>query len=490
MGWKESWRRPAGEGEVLRLAGPLILSSAFVTLQLFLDRVFLSQYGLEHGAAALQAAMMFWTPFAVLFNTAGYVSTFVAQYFGAGRSRRIGSVVWQALYFAVLAGVAFMGLAPFAGEVAALGGHSPQLQELEATYLYCLCFSALPALLTAAASGFFAGRGDTWTVLWINAVGMIVNGVLDWLLIFGNAGFPEWGMAGAGWATVAGNWAAAGLALWLMFRSTHEAACATRSGWRFDPALFRRLLYFGVPAGLQWAIDTLAFTMFLVLIGRLGEVEAAATGIAVNLNLLAFLPTMGMAQAVAILVGQRLGEDQTDLAERSTWTGFRLAWLQMTAVAVLYVLIPGPLLTLFNGGAGDPAATAVWAEVGDMAMVLLRFVALYCLFDSMNLVFSFALRGAGDTRFVTLVALLLSFPVMVFPTWLSYRYGWGIYVGWGAATVYVVLLAGTFWTRFQAGKWKSMRVIEPEVVEKGADEESPQTEICGLASLRTGEENV
>ncbi|MCI0463958.1 MAG: MATE family efflux transporter [Gemmataceae bacterium] len=460
MSWSESWRRPGGEGEVLRLAMPLILSSAFFTLQLFIDRALLSQYDRDHGAAALQAAMLFWTVFAVLHNTASYVSTFVAQYYGAGRHERIGPVVWQSLYFSVIAGVAFMGLAPFAEEVASLTGHSPRLQELEATYFYCLCFAGLPALLTAAASGFFAGRGDTWTVVWINAVGMGVNGVLDWLWIFGHGGFPEMGMAGAGWATVVGNWAAAATGLALMFRVRHEAAYGTLSGWRFDGPLFGRLLRFGVPAGLQWAIDALAFTLFLVLIGRLGEAEAAASAVAVNLNLLAFLPTLGMAQGVAILVGQRLGEGRPDLAERSAWTGFRLAWLQMAAVAALYVLIPGTLMLPFQSEGNREQ----WDEVAAMVPILLRFVAVYCLFDSISLVFSFALRGAGDTRFVTAAVILLSFPVMVVPTWACWYYGWGLYAAWAFGSAYVILLALTFLWRFRQGKWKSMRVIEPEAV--------------------------
>src|SRR5439155_18629044 len=148
---------------------------------------------------------------------------------GAGRPRRIGPATWQALNFSAPAGVAFLGLVPLADEVADLAGHAPEVRDLEATYFRCLCFSALPALLTATASGFFAGRGDTWTVLLINAVGMVVNVVLAFLWIFGRAGFPEWGIAGDGWAIVVANGAAAGLGLLLLCRRRHEAEFATRS---------------------------------------------------------------------------------------------------------------------------------------------------------------------------------------------------------------------------------------------------------------------
>jgi MATE family multidrug resistance protein len=78
----------------------------------------------------------------------------------------------------------------------------------------------------------------------------------------------------------------------------------------------------------------------------------------------------------------------------------------------------------------------------------------------MNLIFSFALRGAGDTRFVTAVSVVLAWPLMVLPTWLSVQRGWGLYWAWAFATCYVIALGLTFLLRFRAGKWKSMRVIE------------------------------
>src|SRR6185436_20754024 len=100
----------------------------------------------------------------------------------------------------------------------ALGGHSPALQALEVEYLVCLAFAALPMLLLGAVNGFFSGRGQTWTVLGIEAFGTGVNVLLALVLIFGRLGFPEMGIAGAGWATVAGSWVSALFALALFLR--------------------------------------------------------------------------------------------------------------------------------------------------------------------------------------------------------------------------------------------------------------------------------
>jgi MATE family multidrug resistance protein len=204
------------------------------------------------------------------------------------------------------------------------------------------------------------------------------------------------------------------------------------------------------------ALDTLAFTVFLFLVGRLGGVALAASSIAFTLNLITFLPAVGLGQAVAVLVGQRLGEDRPDLAERSTWTGMRFMLVYMTVAGLPYVVLPDALALLFESHQ-EPRK---WAAVAEMVPLLLRFVAFYSLFDGMNLIFSSALRGAGDTRFVTKVAVALAWPVMVLPTWAAEYYGWGIFWAWGFASSYIILLACAFLARFRQGKWRTMRVIE------------------------------
>jgi MATE family multidrug resistance protein len=448
--------RDGGTGELLRLALPFILSNSFWTLQITIDRILLSRLSSESVGAAMAAALLFWTPLTLLQNTANFAITFVAQYVGAGRSRRVGPAVWQALHFSVVAGVAFLGLVPLAGPLVALGSHSAEVRALEETYFRCLCFSALPTLVVAAVGSFFAGRGDSWTVLLINAVGMVVNGLLGYAWIFGRWGLPALGIAGAGWATVFGSSTSAVLALALMLRRRYREEFATLAGWRFEGDLMRRLVRYGLPSGLLYACDCLAFTVFLFLVGRLGDAELAASSIAFTINMVAVLPMLGVGQGVSVLVGQRLGQDRPDLAERTTWTGFRLAWLYMTAVAALYVLFPQLFVSLFRGGE-DPDR---FARVAVLVPVLLRFVAVYSVFDSMNLVFSFALKGAGDTRFVMAASLLLAWPLMVFPTGAAWELGWGIYWAWTFASAYIVALALTFLWRFRCGKWKAMRVIE------------------------------
>jgi multidrug resistance protein, MATE family len=460
VGQEQRRGQEGGAAELLRLAVPLILSSSFMTLQITIDRALLSQFSSDAMAAAMPAALLYWTPLTLFQNIANYATTFVAQYTGAGRHERVGPAIWQALYFSVAAGIVFLGLLPLAGPLVALGGHSPAVQELEVTYFRCLCFAAPPALVLAAANSFFAGRGDSWTVLLNDAVGMSVNALLAYGLIFGHFGLPALGIAGAGWATVAGATTSAVLALTLLLRRRYRAEYGTLAGWRFDGELFRRLMQFGFPNGLQWMLDALAFTFFLFLIGRLGDIELAATNIAFAINMVAILPMLGMGQAVAVLVGQRLGQDRPAFAERTTWTGFWMAVLYIGSVALLYVVAPGAFLFFFR------STDEKWGEVARLVVVLLRFVAVYSLFDSMSIIFSFGLRGAGDTRFVTLVALALAWPVMVLPTWAAWHYGWGLYWAWAFGSAYIIALGLTYLLRFRAGKWKTMRVIEGTPVEQ------------------------
>src|SRR5262249_11268485 len=162
-----------------------------------------------------------------------------------------------------------------------------------------------------------------------------VNVILALVLIFGRLGFPELGIEGAGWATVAGSWASALLALGLLLRRRHREQFGTASGWRLERELFGRLLRDGGPAGMQVFLDVLVFHLFTQMVGQLGSAAMGATTLAVRINMIAFLPMMGLGQAICILVGQRLGADRPDLAEKTAYTGLRLTFGYMCMVAAV-----------------------------------------------------------------------------------------------------------------------------------------------------------
>jgi MATE family multidrug resistance protein len=258
---------------------------------------------------------------------------------------------------------------------------------------------------------------------------------------------------------VAGSWASALLALALFLRPRYRAEFATLSGWRPEFDLFGRLLRYGGPAGMQLFLDVFVFNCFVQLVGRLGEAAEGATTLTIRLNMVAILPTIGLGQAVSILVGQRLGGDRPDLAEKSAYTGLRWVFGYMCLVAAVYMFLPDLLLRAFENDR-DPEA---FAAMSVLVPPLLACVAVYSLADSINLTFAFALRGAGDTLFVTALTFALAWPLMVVPTFFIVRAGGNLYWAWAALTGYVFAMAVCFYLRFRAGKWKTMRVIEPDL---------------------------
>ncbi len=459
------WRREGGYGEVLKIAVPLILSTGSWSIQHFVDRMFLTWYSRDALAAASPAGMLCFTVASFFIGTASYVNTFVAQYSGAGRSRRVGPSVWQGIYFGLIAGLFLLGLIPFADRLFAWVGHEPAIRSLETAYFRILCIGG-PTITGAALSAFFSGRGETLTVMWVNFAAMALNIVLDYAWIFGRWGFPQWGVQGAAWATVAAQFFSTALFLVLMLRPEFRKTFNTLGGWRPEGDLFRRLVRFGVPTGVQFMLEIFGFSLFIVLVGRLGTVALAATNITFNINSLAFLPMLGMGMAVSTLVGRYLGQDRADLAERSTWSALHLCMVYMGTMAVGYVALPELFMRPFASYA-DPQT---FVPVQQMGVVLLRFVAVYSVFDAMYIVFAGGIKGAGDTRFVMWASTLLVWGLMVIPAYLAcVVYGWGLYVAWGFMTAYIFLAGFVFLARFRGGKWKSMRVIETRSVTEEPD---------------------
>ena len=125
---------PGGYRELIALSFPLILSASFWTVQIFIDRVFIAMVNSDALAATMPTVLYFWTPFVLINSTVLYATVFVAQYTGAGRPRRIGPVVWQALQFSLVTGLLFPLLIPVAGFVIGLTEHTPQVKLLELEY--------------------------------------------------------------------------------------------------------------------------------------------------------------------------------------------------------------------------------------------------------------------------------------------------------------------------------------------------------------------
>ncbi len=461
----EMWSGPGGGREVLAVAYPLILSQMSYTVQTFVDRVFLTWYSPEAMAGAVTGAISTWAVIGLFLATGEYLTTFVAQYLGARRDERIGAAMWQGIYFALGAGVVVAALAWLAPVYFDRTGHPPGVRDAEVTFAVILLRSAAAPILMATLASFFAGRGETHVILRVNVLATAVTVVLDYLWIFGHGGFPRWGVAGAAWATVVSQVVGALVYLGLILRRPHRERFRTLEAWRLEPRLLGRLLRFGLPAGLQFSLEIFAFSLFLVIVGRIGTAALAASGIAFGLNTIVFFPMLGLGIGVSSLVGRYLGANQPELAERSTWSGFWMSLAYMTLCSAVYVGAPRLLLVPFGWGAD----AASFAEVAALTAVLLRFVAVYSIFDMMNVVFAAGLKGAGDTTYPLALTIVLSWGAMLVPAYVAcVMFHAGVLAAWTTASAYVVFLGLLMVRRFRAGGWKTLRVIEPHVPELDA----------------------
>ncbi len=454
---RHRWNSPGGYRELLRIAIPLILSTSAWSIQHFVDRMFLTWYSPETIAAAMPASVFNFTIMSLFIGTAGYISTFVAQYHGSKQFRNIGPIVWQGIYIAIIGGIFHFLLIPLAKPIFGFIGHEMEIQQLEIIYFRILCYGAFPAIASSAFSGFFSGRGKTWPLMWINITATLTNIIFDYFLIFGNGGFPELGIKGAAIATVLSGCVTFIIYILIIFRPALCKQYGTLSGYKLNIPLFKRLIHYGLPNGMQFFIDMAGFTGFLFIVGKLGRDSLAATNITFNINNLAFMPMIGFGVAVSVLVGQYLGDNKPKLAQKSAYSGFHITIFYMTGMSILYLSYPTLFIKPFMAGSSGTDMAAI----RDIVIVLIRFVAIYSIFDTFNIIFAAAIKGAGDTRFVMRMLSVLSVTMLVIPAYLALIvWKQSIYVGWIIFTIYIIALGIGFYLRFLGGKWKSMRVIE------------------------------
>lgn len=453
------WGRPAGGRDVFRVAAPLVVSSMSWTALNFIDRVFLKWYSGEAMSAAFGASAMWFATLCLPLGICAYANTFVAQYFGDGQLRRIGPAAWQAVYVALaslpLAAAAYL-LAP---QLFRWADHPAEILELEVRYFRILCFGGAGMWICQALCTVYSGCGRTAVNMWIDAAFACVNAALDYAWIFGKWGFPAWGIEGAAWATTVSLWLKAALYVGLMTLPRNRRELGT-GDLRFDRELFRRLLRFGGPSGAQMLVEVAGFTAFVLLTGRLGSLAAEATALAFSVNMVAFMPIWGFSMAACILVGQHLGEDRDDLADRSTHAALAMAAAYGLVMCVLYVGVPGVFLEPFFAGSElSIDAAADNAEIYATARRLLWFVAAYTLLDAVQMIYVHALKGAGDTRYIMFVSITTA-ALLTGATWLAVaEFRANVYVCWGLISAWVAALAIIYRRRYRQGQWRAMRVI-------------------------------
>jgi MATE family multidrug resistance protein len=447
-----------GYSEVLRIAIPLILSTSSLTLALFVDRLMLSWHGIHDVAAATPGGITYFTICCFFQGTAQYTNTLVAQSHGAGDRLGCSKAVWQGIWFSTFSLPLMLALIPLGRWILGSTGHEPCVVELEKQYFTILMYGGVSLPLNAALSSFFSGRGQTSYVLIGNLIGNIGNIVLDYLLIFGNFGFPELGIKGAGIATAVTNFVPTIYWAYIFLGPKYQGRYRTRRAASLDSRILKALLKFGLPAGAQFILDVGSFTAFVLIVGKLGEIELAATNIALSVETLSFLPMVGMSIATSAIVGEYIGRKQPDIAQKRVSCALVLALSYTALVAVFFWVAPDLLLSLFKPYQETMNNFEALMEKG---VILIRIIGAYTLFDTVFIIFNGALKGAGDTKFTMWAQIVIAWIFFVPPVYIMTNYlGMGVFAAWIWVLVYVIVIGTVFWLRFRSGHWKTISVLD------------------------------
>lgn len=442
--------------ELLRLAGPLIAVSASRMLMGFIDFVMVSRLGTDAQAAISPAALLVWGFLGIGMGAATSVQTFASQADGRGEPERGAAYTWQTLYlalgFAPVAVLAMVVIPPLYEWIGALARHTATVRALEVSYTRVAVWSLVPAVFACGLESFFNGIQRPRITLVAVLVSLVVNAAGNWLLIWGNLGFPRLGIAGAGLATVIGWWSRV-LTLLVVFCSPgFDRRYGTRTAWAPSWRKSVDIFYVGGPTSVGWLLDIGAWIVFLNLIVPLfGTAALAATNIALQYTHLAFMPAIGLGLALCSQVGFAIGAGRLEEAVHRTRIALMLTMVYMGTIGLLLFLFRRPLLWIMND---DPAVLSlgVW---------IMCWVAIYQAFDAMSITFIFALRGAGDTRVPAVVNGLCCWGLFIGGGLVVARLlpSLGVHGPWLMAVAYLTVLGPLLYWRYRSGAWRRMRVF-------------------------------
>ncbi|MBN1962522.1 MAG: MATE family efflux transporter [Deltaproteobacteria bacterium] len=445
---------PASMGALLTIALPLMVSQACDTLMIFIDRQFLSQLGPHYMSAAMVgglSAFMFITFFVGLI---GYTNALVAQYLGAGQVNKCGLAVTQSLIIAVAAYPIVLACIPIGYKLFDLFNLPAEQIAPQRTYFVILMFGSVFSLLRHTFSSFFSGIGRTRIVMASTAISLLVNVVCAYLLIFGKLGFPALGIAGAAIGSIVATITGLAILLIAYFHHQQREQFGTVSNMRFNRKVMKNLCKFGSPAGFEFLLNLSAFNLLVMTFHSQGAHVAAAATVAFSWDMVSFIPMIGVNIAVTSLVGRSMGANNPDDAQRVVKSGLKIVSVYAAILLFLCSLFPDALTKVFL----SPSETNAYS----LSVFLVRLISVYILADAIGLVFSGALRGAGDT-FVTMCISVSGHWLLLLVTFVLFNvFNTTPKTTWIALVILIWIIASSLYLRYRSGKWRLLRVIEAQ----------------------------
>jgi len=443
----------ASEADLLRttwvLAWPVIFSFSIESLVGLCDMLMVGRLGRSAVAGVGVGVQILGAVDAAMFALGTGALAIVARHVGAGERDAADETLRQSLVTATaIAILMILPVVVWAPALVAAFRVDDAVMVLGTQFLRIVMLGVPAGAVLFVMISSLRGAGDTRTPLAIGAVVGIVNVGLAYGLIFGRFGLPALGVTGAAIATAVAFAAGALLGLVLLARGRLVLALRTRP-FRLRPDVVRRVLRIGYPAAIEHLLMQVGFFLYIVFAAHHGTAAVAAYFIGVRILSLSFLPGFGFAAAAATMIGQNLGAERPEDAERSGRAAVRLAVWLMTAAGVVIFAAARPIARLFVDD------EAVVADTVSFIHVLAACQPLMAL----DFTLGGALRGAGDTRF-PLAAVFLGFYVcrLGFAWLVTFALGLSVAWLWLALVGYYLARSLLKGARFRSGVWKTVAV--------------------------------
>lgn len=435
--------------DVLRLALPATGEQLLSMMVGLVDTFLVGHLGAAPLAAVGLASQWVFLA-ATLFSSVAVGSTaLIARFIGAEEPAQANQVLRQSIVLGLFMGLVatFLGVS-LAGPALKLLGAQPDVAAMGTRYLRLVACIFFLNNLMFIGNACLRGAGDTRTPMYVMAVVNLLNIVVAWTAINGPFGLPKLGVVGSALGATTAQGVGGILVIAVLLKG-RGALRLRLNGLRPDWDLMRRILRVGVPTGVEQLFFRLGLMALARILSEMGTEVYAANQVAMNGWSLSFMPGFGFAAAATTLVGQSLGAQDPEMAERRTYTTYWMGAGLMTLIGLLFLAVPSQIMGIFTN---DPQIVALGARP-------LQMVGLFQPVSAAIMIFAGALRGAGDTRYPMLVSAAGIWLVRVPLAYLfGLTFGWGLMGVWGALALDMTVRGALNTRRFLGGRWKSARV--------------------------------
>lgn len=329
-----------------------------------------------------------------------------------------------------------------------MGSTEEIVTEWGTQYLQIQMAGFLTMALTSTITASLRAVGDSRTCMIYNLIANGVNVIFNWLLIYGNLGFPEMGVAGASLATVIGQLVAFIIALSVLLRGNGFLKLEVKLGFYPHKLTLQNMLNIGLPAMIEQLLMRTGIIIFTRTVASLGTTAYATHQICMNIVSLSFMTGQAFAVSATTLVGQSLGRRRPDMAEAYCSKARTTGLISALVFMVVFAVFGREIVSLYNS---DPSIIETGAKI-------MLFVAFLQPFQTSQFIIAGGLRGAGDTKataLITFLTVLLLRPGLAI---LLVNAGLGLYGAWIAFVSDQLTRSFLVLTRYNSGKWKLIKL--------------------------------